>query len=95
MKLRTTLDIEMMQYRPDLCNCMEVAEFTGTDWDLEGCEAEADHANLSWHFDLNDECFELHPGDWAVKLPGMGLVVVERDDLVSFLERLLQGAYQR
>ncbi len=93
MKLRTTLDIEMMQYRPDLCNCMEVAEFTGMDWDLEGCEAEADHANLSWHFNLNDEFFELHPGDWAVKGSGTVLLIVEKDDFVPLLEKLLQSTH--
>ena len=63
------VEIEAVQYRPDLDNCSEIAAFTGlvpsaADW--PPCD-ESDHSATVWHIDTLEGCMEASPGDWIIR----------------------------
>lgn len=84
--------VEAIQYRPDLCNCVDVARFCGmadaTAEDL-GCTDGADHVdNEFWPGDLSGSRRWARPGDWLVRFSDGNLIAVDPDGFAERFEVL-------
>lgn len=61
------VEIEAMQYRPDLCNCAAVAAFAGDAYEPAGCDDGDAHAGDDWFISTLEGEMQVRPGDWVIR----------------------------